>query len=72
CTRAAAHHGRGELMTGHRRLSREGAPVHHHVGVSAFATHAVLARQSLVKVEADLPPHVSALFSCAMLTGAGA
>lgn len=72
CTRAAAHHGRGELMTGHRRLSRQGAPVHHHVGVSAFATHAVLARQSLVKVEADLPPHVSALFSCAMLTGAGA
>lgn len=72
CTRAAAHHGKGELMTGHRRLSMDGAPVHHHVGVSAFATHAVLARPSLVKVQADLPPHVSALFSCAMLTGAGA
>ena len=72
CTRAARHHGAGELMTGHRRLSMDGRPVHHHVGVSAFASHAVLARQSLVKVEADLPPHVSALFSCAMLTGAGA
>ncbi|MCA0942664.1 zinc-dependent alcohol dehydrogenase family protein [Salipiger pacificus] len=72
CTRAARHHGVGELMTGHRRLSMDGAPVNHHVGVSAFATHAVLARQSLVKVEADLPPHISALFSCAMLTGAGA
>ncbi|WP_112324393.1 zinc-dependent alcohol dehydrogenase family protein [Oceanibium sediminis] len=72
CTRAAKHHGVGELMTGHRRLSMDGAAVHHHVGVSAFATHAVLARQSLVKVDADLPPHVSALFSCAMLTGAGA
>ncbi|MSU90965.1 zinc-binding dehydrogenase [Rhodobacteraceae bacterium 2CG4] len=72
CTRAARHHGAGELMTGHRRLSIDGQPVNHHVGVSAFATHAVLARQSLVKVEADLPPHVSALFSCAMLTGAGA
>ncbi|MGP9805350.1 zinc-binding dehydrogenase [Paracoccus sp. NSM] len=72
CTLAATHHGRGELMTGHRRLSMDGAPVHHHVGVSAFATHAVLARQSLVRVDADLPPHVSALFSCAMLTGAGA
>lgn len=72
CTLAAIHHGRGELMTGQRRLSMDGAPVHHHVGVSAFATHAVLARQSLVRVDADLPPHVSALFSCAMLTGAGA
>lgn len=72
CTRAAAHHGKGELMTGHRRLSMDGRPVNHHVGVSAFATHAVLARPSLVKVEADLPPHLSALFSCAMLTGAGA
>lgn len=72
CTRAAAHHGQGELMTGHRRLSMDGRPVHHHVGVSAFATHAVLARPSLVRVDADLPPHISALFSCAMLTGAGA
>lgn len=72
CTRAAQHHGRGELMTGARRLSMDGQTVHHHVGVSAFATHAVLARPSLVKVDQDLPPHVSALFSCAMLTGAGA
>ncbi|MEY8828283.1 zinc-dependent alcohol dehydrogenase family protein [Sedimentitalea sp. XS_ASV28] len=72
CTRAAAHHGIGELMTGHRRLAMDGSPVNHHVGVSAFASHAVVARQSLVKVDIDLPPHISALFSCAMLTGAGA
>lgn len=72
CERAARHHGVGELMTGARRLSRDGQPVNHHVGVSAFACHAVLARPSLVKVEADIPPHLSALFSCAMLTGAGA
>lgn len=72
CTLAAKHHGVGELMTGQRRLSIEGRPANHHVGVSAFATHAVLARQSLVKVEAEIEPHVSALFSCAMLTGAGA
>lgn len=72
CTRAARHHGAGELMTGHRRLSMDGQPVNHHVGVSAFATRAVLARQSLIRVEAEIPPHVTALFSCAMLTGAGA
>lgn len=72
CTRAAKHHAVGELMTGHRRLSMDGRAVNHHVGVSAFATHAVLARQSLVKVDVDIAPHISALFSCAMLTGAGA
>ena len=72
CTRAAENHGKGALMTGARRLSRDGQPVNHHVGVSAFADHAVLDRRSLVKVEADIPPDISALFSCAMLTGAGA
>ncbi len=72
CTPAAKHHGVGELMTGQRRLTHRGPACNHHVGVSAFATHAVLARQSLVKVEAEIEPHVSALFSCAMLTGAGA
>ncbi|WMS43796.1 zinc-binding dehydrogenase [Acuticoccus sp. MNP-M23] len=72
CTKAAKHHGVGELMTGHRRLSMDGETVHHHVGISSFASHAVMVRQSLVKCEVDLPAHISALFSCAMLTGAGA
>ncbi|SOC06389.1 zinc-binding dehydrogenase [Stappia indica] len=72
CEKAAKHHGVGELMTGHRRLSMDGRPVHHHVGISAFASHAVVARQSLVKVDQDIAPHISTLFSCAMLTGAGA
>lgn len=72
CTLAARHHGTGALMTGARRLSEGGQPVNHHVGVSAFASHAVLDRRSLVKVEAEIAPHLSALFSCAMLTGAGA
>ncbi|WP_428698151.1 zinc-binding dehydrogenase [Stappia sp.] len=72
CEKAAQHHGVGELITGHRRLSMDGRPVNHHVGISAFASHAVVARQSLVKADDDIPPHISTLFSCAMLTGAGA
>ncbi|EKX57761.1 Alcohol dehydrogenase [Rhodobacter sp. AKP1] len=72
CEKAARHHAVGELMTGHRRLSLGGRPVHHHLGISGFATHAVVARPSLVRVPSEVPPHVSALFSCAMLTGAGA
>ncbi|ABN75588.1 alcohol dehydrogenase catalytic domain-containing protein [Cereibacter sphaeroides] len=72
CEKAARHHAVGELMTGHRRLSLGGRSVHHHLGISGFATHAVVARPSLVRVPREVPPHVSALFSCAMLTGAGA
>ena len=72
CQPGAAASGAGELLVGGRRLTLDGRPVHHHVGVSAFADHAVLSRHSLLKVEADIAPEISALFSCAMLTGAGA
>jgi alcohol dehydrogenase len=46
--------------------------VHHHLGCSAFATHAVVDRRSAVKVDRELPPEIAALFGCAVLTGAGA
>ncbi len=51
-----AANGIGELIGGGRRLSAHGKPVHHHVGVSAFAEYAVISRHSLVKLEADIPP----------------
>ncbi|WP_067574654.1 alcohol dehydrogenase catalytic domain-containing protein [Nocardia acidivorans] len=62
----------GELMNGGRRLLRDGEPVHHHLGVSAFATHAVVDRHSVVPVEDDVPPEVAAVLGCAVLTGGGA
>ncbi|MGY4100646.1 zinc-binding dehydrogenase [Nocardia sp. R16R-3T] len=62
----------GELLNGGRRLHREGAQVHHHLGVSAFATHAVVDRRSVVPVDADVPPEVAAVLGCAVLTGGGA
>jgi alcohol dehydrogenase len=46
--------------------------VHHHLGVSAFATHAVVSERSVVRVEEDVPPDVAALLGCAVLTGGGA
>src|SRR5581483_9186347 len=46
--------------------------VHHHLGVSAFATHAVVARGSAVVIPPDVPFHTAALFGCAVLTGVGA
>ncbi|WP_298195978.1 alcohol dehydrogenase catalytic domain-containing protein [Novosphingobium sp.] len=73
CAPAAAANGRGELIRGGSRLrSAEAGAVHHHLGVSAFATQAVVDRRSLVKVDADIPPETAALFGCAVLTGVGA
>jgi alcohol dehydrogenase len=54
------------------RLTREGASIHHHLGASAFATHAVVDRRSIVPVADDVPPEVAALLGCAVLTGGGA
>jgi Zn-dependent alcohol dehydrogenase len=72
CPSAAAANGAGELMRGGHRLSDCGEAVHHHLGVSAFATHAVVDRRSAVKVDRDIPAETAALFGCAVLTGVGA
>lgn len=62
----------GTLVGGGRRLSRNGEPVNHHLGVSAFATHAVVNRTSVVRVDPDVPADVAAMLGCAVLTGGGA
>jgi alcohol dehydrogenase len=72
CEPGAAANGRGTLLSGAIRLGGAEQPVHHHLGVSAFADHAVVSRRSLVKVDADLPLREAALFGCAVLTGVGA
>jgi len=73
CEPGAAANGAGTLLSGERRLSRpDGAVVHHHMGVSAFAEHAVVSRRSLVKIDPSLPLEEAALFGCAVLTGVGA
>ena len=72
CAKGAAANGAGELLGGGRRLHRCGLDVHHHLGVSAFATHAVVDRRSAVTIDADIPVEIAALFGCAVLTGVGA
>jgi alcohol dehydrogenase len=72
CEPGNAANGRGELIGGGRRLSLKAEPVQHHVGVSAFATHAVLSENSLVKIDDSVPFEIAALFGCAVLTGVGA
>ncbi|TDD03651.1 alcohol dehydrogenase [Saccharopolyspora terrae] len=72
CTPGWAANGAGTLLSGERRLSWDGREVHHHCGVSGFATHAVVDRHSLVPVPDDVPPDIGALLGCAVLTGGGA
>ena len=72
CGPGSASNAAGELLGGGRRLARDGAPVHHHLGVSAFATHAVVDTRSVVAVDDDVPPDVAAVLGCAVLTGGGA
>ncbi|MEL7975165.1 zinc-binding dehydrogenase [Isoptericola sp. F-RaC21] len=72
CTVGSAANAAGTLVGGAVRLHRDGAPVRHHLGVSAFATHAVVHRTSVVPVDDDVPADVAALLGCAVLTGGGA
>lgn len=72
CEPGAAANGAGTLLSGARRLHRPGGEVSHHLGVSAFAEHAVCARHSLIRIDDDVPLEEAALFGCAVLTGVGA
>ncbi|MBL8306577.1 MAG: zinc-dependent alcohol dehydrogenase family protein, partial [Rubrivivax sp.] len=75
CEPGAVANGAGTLLSGQRRLHRGGQDIHHHLGVSCFAEHAVVSRRSCVKIdfsEAELSHAEAALFGCAVLTGAGA
>src|SRR6266446_5553254 len=72
CEPGAAANTAGTLLSGARRLHRNGSEVHHHLGISGFAEYATVSRRSLVKVDRELPLDQAALFGCAVLTGVGA
>lgn len=73
CEPGGAANVEGTLLGGDIRLFEDsGTEVHHHLGVSGLADHAVVSARSAVKVPDDLPFDIAALFGCAVLTGAGA
>lgn len=72
CTVGSASNAEGVMADGGTRLRRNGTPIAHHLGVSAFATHAVVDRRSVVPVDRDVPPDLAAVLGCAVLTGGGA
>ena len=86
CEPGAVANTAGTLLSGARRLTAtapsggsrpaSGEPrlsdIHHHLGVSGFADHAVVSARSAVKIDPELPPEIAALFGCAVMTGVGA
>jgi alcohol dehydrogenase len=73
CEPGGAANAAGTLLSGGRRLhDASGAPLNHHLGVSAFCDHAVVSAHSAVVVDPALDLEVAALFGCAVLTGVGA
>ncbi|MFJ5768433.1 zinc-dependent alcohol dehydrogenase family protein [Psychrobacillus sp. NPDC093180] len=72
CEPGAQSNGAGTLLGGGMRIHNGEERIGHHVGVSAFSEYAVVAQNSLVKVDRDLPFEKMALFGCAVITGVGA
>lgn len=72
CTPGSETNNEGTLPGHHRRLSEDGEPVNHHLGVSVFADHAVISQRSAVKIGSDVPARLAAPLGCAVLTGGGA
>jgi S-(hydroxymethyl)glutathione dehydrogenase/alcohol dehydrogenase len=62
----------GYLPDGTTRLSRDGEPIRHFMGTSAFAEYAVLPEIALAKVSKEAPLHRACLFACGLSTGLGA
>ncbi len=72
CEVGAVANSAGTLLNGGIRLHSGDQKVYHHVGVSAFSEYAVMSRNSLIKVEKNIPFDELAIFGCAIITGVGA
>lgn len=73
CQAVTGTRAQGMLATGARRLHlADGGRLNHYSGISVYAQYAVVAPQSLVKIDPRVPLDVAALFGCAIITGAGA
>jgi alcohol dehydrogenase len=71
CEAGSAANQKGELLTGGTRLTHRGEPIHHHMGVAAFAEYTLVSEASVVKVPAGLEVRDTCLFGCAVLCGGG-
>ena len=71
CIPATQANVEGTLFGGSIRLHKNGEPIFHHSGVAAFAEHAVVSQNALIKIDPEIPFDHAALFGCAVATGVG-
>jgi S-(hydroxymethyl)glutathione dehydrogenase/alcohol dehydrogenase len=62
----------GTLFDGTSRLSTDGEPLHHYLGVSSYAEEVIVPASGAIKVRDDAPLDVIAVVGCAVATGVGA
>ena len=63
----------GGLLDGVSRLHlADGSRLHHLLGVSCFARHAVVSERSVIPVPPEVPAAIAAIAGCAVITGVGA
>jgi alcohol dehydrogenase len=73
CEPGVAANRAGTLLRGGVRFRKPGdGAVHHHSGVAGYSQFSVVARESVVKLDADIPMETAVLFGCAVMTGVGA
>ena len=72
CEPGAAASLKGGLLSGSRHIHHQQQSINHHLGVSAFSEYAVVAQESCIKIDDDIPLDYAALLGCAVLTGVGA
>jgi S-(hydroxymethyl)glutathione dehydrogenase/alcohol dehydrogenase len=62
----------GLLADGTTRLSRDGVPLLHFLGTSAFAEYTVMPEIALARIDPDAPLDQACVFACGYTTGIGA
>src|SRR5678816_1020924 len=73
CEPGVAANRAGTLLRGAVRFHRpHNGLVHHHSGIAGYSQFSVVARESIVKIDRDLPMETAVLFGCAIMTGVGA
>lgn len=72
CPRAQQANREARLLSGSRPFHDGTGPLHHHLGISAFAELTVVSARSLIRIPDEIPLDVAAVFGCAVLTGMGA
>jgi len=72
CQAIRATQGKGLMPDGTSRLSSGGKTLHHFMGTSTFATHAVVPEIALAKIRKDAPLDKVCLLGCGVTTGVGA